>query len=358
MNPSEYQLYPIELSLNRVKKAWGGWPGKIGEVWSLSAHPHENLALNGKLAGRRLTEIVGGFQQRLLGKDIELDPREPFPFLLKFISAAKNLTIQVHPDDAYTIENGLSLVGRDKMFYILAAKPDARIYLGFKDRVSEKIVREAVDKGTLHRLLNPLSVKSGELYSIPAGRIHSIGKGIIIFEIQRHSDLTFRLSEWDNEIKSNAGPSQLDEAFKVLDFNPVSPKPIPKVTISSDKSHIEWLGLTPRFVLRRLFVRESLEFSLRGNRFMVYTGLRGTGWLRWGLSDMSTFIQPFQSILVPAIPEDIYFESEDGLELLETSVPDLAGETLDQMIEAGIRTDRIAGLRGEDYSRILKEYMG
>jgi len=357
MNPSEYQLYPIELSLNRVKKAWGGWPGKVGEVWSLAAHPHESLGLNGILAGRKLTEIVGDFQQRLLGKDLELDPREPFPFLLKFISAAKNLSIQVHPDDTYTIDNGLAKVGRDKMFYILAAKPDARIYLGFRDRIDKKKVREAIDKGTLHRLLNPLTVQPGELYSIPAGRIHSIGKGVIIFEIQRHSDLTFRLSDRDNGIESDAGPPQLDEALKVLELNPVAPKPIPKITIASDKSNIEWLGLTPRFVLRRLFIKESLEFSLKGNRFMVYTGLRGTGWLRWGLSDSLTFIQPFQSILVPAIPEDLYFESEDGLELLETSVPDLAGDTLEQMIEAGIQTDKIAGLGGYDYGRILKEYM-
>ena len=100
MNSHDYPLYPIELSLNRVKKAWGGWPGKIGEIWSLSCHPHESLALNGGLIGRRLTEIVGEFQQKLLGKGVELDPREPFPFLLKFISTAKNLSIQVHPHDA------------------------------------------------------------------------------------------------------------------------------------------------------------------------------------------------------------------------------------------------------------------
>ena len=84
MSASDDQLYPIELSVSRVKKAWGGWPGKIGEVWSLSGQPYESLALNGFLAGQSIRKIVGDFQQKLLGSEIELDPREPFPFLLKF----------------------------------------------------------------------------------------------------------------------------------------------------------------------------------------------------------------------------------------------------------------------------------
>ena len=180
MNSQEDQLYPIELSLNRVKKAWGGWPGKIGEIWTLSCHPHESLALNGFLSGRKLREIVGEFQQKLLGKDIELDPREPFPLLLKFISTAKDLSIQVHPDDAYTLENGLPMVGRDKMIYILNVKPGAKIYSGFKESANEMMVLEAANEGSLRNLMNPISVKPGAVYTVPARRIHSIGKGVAL----------------------------------------------------------------------------------------------------------------------------------------------------------------------------------
>ena len=130
MNFPEYELYPLELSLNRIKKTWGGWRGKIGEIWSLSGPPHESLVLNGQLAGQRLTEIVGEFQQKLLGKEMELDPREPFPVLLKFIYTVEDLTVQVHPDDAYTLENALPMIGNDKLWYIIAAKPGGLIYLG------------------------------------------------------------------------------------------------------------------------------------------------------------------------------------------------------------------------------------
>lgn len=359
MNARDYQLYPIELSLSSVKKAWGGWPGKIGEVWSLSGHPHESIALNGALAGQSLTKIVGNFQQKLLGRNIELDPREPFPFLLKFISTAKNIPVQVHPDDAYTLEQGLPMVGRDKICYILNAKPDAHLYLGFKNRVDGNVVREAIHNRTLRHLMNSLAVKPGDLFTIPAGRIHSFGKGVIFFEIQRHSSLTFRLSNWDKEeVKEECvSPPQLDEILQFLDLNPNSPKPIQKARIPSEKNSVEWVGLTPNFAIRRLSIKEPLELALAGNRFMVYTGLLGTGWLRWGITDISIFIQPLQSILVPAMPEDICFESEEGLEMLEISVPDLAGETMEEIIRAGIPSERIKGLGGEDYGMILKEYI-
>ena len=156
MNSQDDQLYPIELSLSRVKKAWGGWPGKIGEIWSLSCHPYESLALNGILSGQSLREIVGEFQQKLLGKGFELDPREPFPLLLKFIASTKDLSIQVHPHDAYTLEEGLPKVGRDKIFYIINVKPDAKIYYGFNDRTDKKKVIEKFNEGSLHQIMNPL----------------------------------------------------------------------------------------------------------------------------------------------------------------------------------------------------------
>lgn len=355
MNPKDIQLYPIELSLSRIKRAWGNWPGKVGEVWSLSCYPYESLALNGILAGRTLREIVGEFQQRLLGKKMELDPREPFPFLLKFISSKKNLSIQVHPDDAYTLEHGLTMVGTDKIFYILSAAPDARIFSGFRDETSKKTVLESISKDTLRRLMNAVFVKPGEVYTVPAGRIHSIGKGVSLLEIRRHSNLNFTLSAKKGREGSNGIRSyKLEEALKILDFNSTTPKPISKIAISSKNNIIEWLCLIPNFMLRKLYIRDSLELTLNGNRFLVYTGLKGSGYLRWGLSDIYIFIQPGQSILIPAIPEDLLFESENGFELLETSVPDLTGDSIEQMIGLGIQPELIAGLGGEDYSKIIR----
>lgn len=359
MNSPEYELYPFELSLNRIKKVWGGWPGKIGEIWSLSGPPHESLILNGSLAGRRLTELVGDFQQKLLGKGMELDPREPFPLLLKFISTGRDLPIQVHPHDAYTLENGLPMVGRDKICYILKVENGGRLYLGFREKIDEKTIRKAVAVESLHHLMNSVPLKKGELYTVPAGRIHAVGKGITFIEIQRHSDLTFRLFDWNSKAKKgDDGDYQMEEALKVLDFNPISPKPIPKVTIDSGENSIEFLALTPHFTLRRLSIKESMDLPLKGSRFVVYTGLRGTGWVRWGFSEIYSLIQPYQSILIPAIPEDLSFETENGIDVLETSVPDLTGGSLTEMIGLRIPPESIVGLGGEDYGKILKGYLG
>ncbi|UCB53305.1 MAG: class I mannose-6-phosphate isomerase, partial [Candidatus Zixiibacteriota bacterium] len=161
------------------------------------------------------TELVGDFQQKLLGKGMELDPREPFPLLLKFISTGRDLPIQVHPHDAYTLENGLPMVGRDKICYILKVKTGGRLYLGFREKIDEKTIKKAVAGGSLHHLMNSIPLKKGELYTIPAGRIHAVGKGITFIEIQRHSDLTFRLFNWNSKTKKgNDVDYQIEEALK------------------------------------------------------------------------------------------------------------------------------------------------
>jgi len=349
MKTVEKELYPFDLSINRIKKAWGGWSGKVGEIWSLSGPPHDSLVLNGPLAGSRLTDIVGAFQERLLGKDMELDPREPFPLLLKFIHTAEDTSIEVHPDDAYTLENGLPMIGADKIWYVISASPGSQIYLGFKEKVNNKDIKKAVVEKDLLELVNSVKVKPGELYTIPAGRIHSIGKGVLLFEVRRHSDLVFRLS--------GSHTKELKSALTFLNFNPIKPTSIPKIKTSHEKNTIEYLALTPHFVLRRLIIKNSFDFSLKGNRFIVYSALRGKGWLRWGFSEIYIYIQPYQSILVPAVPGELFFESEEDLELIEISVPDLAGETSEQMSRAGIKLDRLVALGGEDYGKILKDYL-
>ena len=347
MNLDQNSFYPIELSLTRVKKRWGGWPGKIGEIWSLSCHPYECIAINGFLSGFKLRELVGQFQQKLLGSDMELDPREPFPLLLRFISTTQDLPVQVHPDDRYTLKNGLDMVGRDKIFYIINARKNAKIYSGFVQKTNKDRIFKAVSEDSLLRLLNPLPVRPGEVYTIPARRIHSIGKGVVLLEIQRHSNLSFKFS-----LRPDSHP--LNEAVKILDFNPTSPRSIQQVSIVSGNNRIAWLAITPNFMLRKLVIRGSLDIALKGKRFVVYTGLRGMGRLRWGLSGKSVFIEPGQSILIPAVQEDLLFVSEEGFEVMETSVPDLSEETIEQFSGHGIKSDEIIGLGGNDYGQILK----
>ena len=355
MEAAQYPLYPFDVSLHRIKKNWGGWPGKVGEIWSLSGPPYESLVLNGPLAGRWLTEIVGDFQQKVLGQGVELDPREPFPFLIKFISTAKDAPVQVHPDDAYTVRKRLPTVGLDKVWYILDAKPGGLVYLGFTDHINPAQIMEAVQQKSIHKMMNAIPVKRGDLYTVPAGRIHAIGKGIRLMEVRRHSDVTYQVLDWAREETGGdeSGPLP-DEALEVLSLEPVSPRTIPQISVGSGENRLEYLACTPRFLLRRLMIKDTLEISHAGRRMLVYTGVKGSGWLRWGFSDFYSYIQPYQSILVPAVPQELYFETGGGLEVVETSVPDIAGETLNEMLELGIPKERIILLGGDDYKSILR----
>lgn len=354
MGPAKQNLYPLELSLRRVRKDWGGWPGNVGEIWSLSGPPQESLVLNGPLSGQRLTEVVGEFQQKLLGKDMELDPREPFPLLIKFTSAAKGLGIHVHPDDAFVSSHRLSTVGVDKLLYILHVEPGGLIYYGFKKKVSPERVREAVEEGSLHHLMNAVHAKAGEIFTVPGGRVHGISKGVTFLEVQRHSSLTYEVFSWDRKVRQKRHPdSRLDQALQAMAFNPIVPRPIPKISVPTAEGSMDYLACTARFFLRRFQVKGCMEISHSGERFAVYTGLRGSGWLKWGFSDLSSYIEPFQSVLVPAIAQDIFLEGDKKFEVLETSLADLTGDLLYHLLDLGVSKARIKDLGGDDYSPLL-----
>lgn len=347
-------LYPLELSLYRLRKPWGGWPGRIGEVWSLSGPPHESLVLNGPLTGRRLTDLVGEYQEALLGEGMELDLRESFPFRLKFISTTEDLPIRVGPDDAYTMREALPSVGQEKLWFVLKAESNGSIYLGFREDTDEVAVREALGRGALLDRMNAVRVRPGDLYTVPAGRIHGLGRGVVLFELGRHSGSGFRVLNRDRGSgEDRSAARHIEEALKVADYRGLDPRPVRKITRSQGENRIEYLALTPRFVCRRLVIREALEIPFRGCRFVVYTGLRGSGWLRWGLSQQYVRLQPYQSVLVPGVAEDLYFQTRGGVELLETSVTDMAGETLRHLLDLGVPARRIVQLGGEDYGPIL-----
>jgi mannose-6-phosphate isomerase len=332
-----------------MRKPWGGWPGGLGEIWSLSGPPHESLVLNGPLAGRWLTEIVGDYQQRLLGEDMELDPREPLPFLLKFVLADRNLHLHVHPSDTFTLEKRLPMVGVDKVWVVLDCEPEARLHLGFREPISPDALREAMKKGSLSRWLNILPVKPGDVYTVPAGRAHAVGKGVKLLEVRRHSVAAYDLPDQAGKGSGTA------EAMEALDLNPVAPRPIAKIPIPSGKSRVEYLACTPRFLLRRFVIQGTLEIEHTGKRMCAYTGLKGAGWLRWGSTDFTSYIQPYQSVLVPAVEQDLCLESDGVLEVMETSVPSEAREIFSPLLRLGIPGDRIAMLGGDDYLSIWRD---
>jgi mannose-6-phosphate isomerase len=243
------------------------------------------------------------------------------------------------------------MVGQEKVFYILRARRDARLYCGLKEAVSRTRFFNAVSMGDVPNLLHGIRPRPGQVFTLPPGRPYALGAGISLFEIARHTDAAFRL------IRSFKG-SDSDDLWDILEQGPVNPRPIPSLPSPSGQNRIDYLCVTPRFALRRFSVVQPLDLSLSGNRFRVYTALQGSGWLHWGISNTYCPLHPFQAILVPAVPEEIALESAAGMVVLEVSMPNLARGALKEVQVPGVSPAAVASLGGTDYGHILREYLG
>ena len=184
---------------------WGGhrlaeeygveYDGEIlAEAWELSAHPDgPSIITNGKFAGKTLREYLDSEGLEVLGTHCRRF-RE-FPILAKFIDAKDNLSIQVHPSNAYALQNE-GQYGKTEMWYILDAEPDAFLYYGFKKEISKEEFSQRIKENTLLEVLNAVPVKKGDVLYIQSGTLHAIGKGILLAEIQQNSNVTYRIYDY------------------------------------------------------------------------------------------------------------------------------------------------------------------
>ena len=201
---------------NTLRK-WGKQSGEanIAEAWELSFREDGPTLLQD---GRALKDVTT--KDDLGAKALHFPY---FPVLIKLIDAESNLSIQVHPSDDYALQNENSF-GKTEMWHIIAAKPGAGLYLGFKRETNEQEVRTKIKDNTLTDLLRFIPVKPGENYFIPSGTVHAIGAGVTLIEIQQNSNLTYRLYDY-GRLGKDGKPRELhvDKAMKVVSFKPYEP---------------------------------------------------------------------------------------------------------------------------------------
>lgn len=183
------------------------------ESWELSAHPNgESVVESGEFKGLVFSEYLKN-NKTAVGKKGEAF--DFFPMLIKFIDAKDNLSIQVHPDDAYAMENH-GEYGKTEMWYILDAEEDARLYYGFTKKISKEEFAERIKSNTLLEVLKSEKVKKGDVFFIEAGTVHAIGKGIVICEIQQNSNITYRVYDYDRrDAQGNARELHIERAVEV-----------------------------------------------------------------------------------------------------------------------------------------------
>lgn len=239
------ELYPLKFEPILKEKIWGGnalatrfgkkapADAKIGESWELSA-VSENLSVvtNGFLAGNNIEELIEVYMGDLTGEAVFDKFGNEFPLLIKLIEAREDLSVQVHPPDDMARERH-NAYGKTEMWYILESQKPSYIYTGFRRPVAKEEFEKALEDGTLPDLLNKEEAHPGDVFFTPAGRVHAIGAGIILAEIQQTSDITYRIYDWGRkDNKGNSRELHIDLAFDAINFsmsgkNKIRKEPIP-----------------------------------------------------------------------------------------------------------------------------------
>ena len=195
----------------------------LAEAWVLSCHPDgPSVVENGPDAGLTLPQYIEKHGRGVLGKNCARF--EDFPILTKFIDAKGDLSIQVHPDNAYALEHE-GQYGKTEMWYVLEAEPDAFLYYGFKHPITKEEYKQRIENNTLTEVLNAAPVKKGDVFFIPAGTLHAICKGIVIAEIQQNSNVTYRVYDY-GRLGADGKPRQLHvaQALEVTECAPPRPQ--------------------------------------------------------------------------------------------------------------------------------------
>lgn len=192
-------LHPVVWGGNRLKpwKGLGNDAEPIGESWEVSVVPSStSIIANGNFAGQSLADVIEKYPEEVLGASVAHQYGNKLPLLVKFIDADKDLSIQVHPDDVMA-QREHGKMGKTEMWYVIDATPEAHLYAGFKQQISPYEYEKRIADGSITEVLACHKVSAGDVFYIPAGRVHAICGGILLAEIQQSSDVTYRIYDYN-----------------------------------------------------------------------------------------------------------------------------------------------------------------
>ncbi len=319
-------MEPIKFKPILKQTLWGG--GKIvkfkgidghdgeqiGESWELSGVPgNESVAANGEYDGRTLTEIVAAEKERLVGTDNYKRFGDEFPLLIKFIDAKQDLSIQVHPDDEKAQKYGLRN-GKTEMWYIMNSDADASLRCGMKAKITPEKYKEMVADGTICDAIAEYPVKEDDCFFIPAGRIHSIGKGCFLAEIQQTSDATYRIYDFNRRDKDgNLRELHTEKAAECIDYTVLNDY---RTEFTAEKNRGVQIVSCPFFNTAVYDLDEpmTLDYS-ELDSFVVLIGLKGEARLTDNEGNTTT-LRGGETLLVPASTATI--KVDGNIKFLET----------------------------------------
>lgn len=326
-----HKLYPLKFKPIFKDKIWGGQKIKTvlnmdysplpncGEVWVLSGvEGDESTIQNGFLEGNELNEIVEVYMGDLVGERVFQKFGSQFPILIKFIDANDWLSIQVHPDDELAWKRHNSQ-GKSEMWYILDAEKDAQLISGFSEEVNKYDYQKHLENHTLKEILNFEKVSKGDVYYMPAGRIHALGPGVLLAEIQQTSDITYRIYDWDRiDEKGMQRELHTELALDAIDFRVQKDY---KTHYEPVKNETTKVVESPHFLTSFISLTKAIrkDFS-EIDSFVIYICVKGSAILKNDEGEIYPFGKG-EVILVPAFIDSLEIHPTQVCDLLEVYIP-------------------------------------
>ncbi|MHA7059231.1 type I phosphomannose isomerase catalytic subunit [Aquimarina sp. M1] len=317
-------LYPLKFRPILKEKIWGGnklqsflnkptTKGNVGESWEISTVENNiSVVSNRELAGKSLTELIKRYKEELVGKRIYDEFGNHFPLLLKFIDAKEDLSVQLHPNDTLA-KNRHNSFGKTEMWYVVQADKNAKLIVDFNKKTTKKEYQNYLEKGNIEELLNFENISKGDSYFINAGKIHAIGAGSLIAEIQQTSDITYRVYDWGRlDDQGNARELHTDLALDALGFD--SKKDF-KLNYQRKINKVNNLIQGTYFTTNYLRIQGKLERNYHDiDSFVVFMCVGGS----LTIKTKETFeeIKLGETILIPYFVRDVVILASDA-ELLE-----------------------------------------
>ncbi len=319
-------LYPIKFTPILKDKIWGGEKLKtilhktsdlpnIGESWEISdVEGDTSIVSNGPLKGQSLKDLLKTMGPDLLGQQNYRIFEDKFPLLIKFIDAKEDLSIQLHPNDKLAAERHNSF-GKTEMWYVMQADADSNLIVDFNKKITAETYLKHLEDKTLVDILNFEKVKKGDTYFIEVGRVHAIGAGVMLAEIQQTSDVTYRVYDWDR-VDDNGNERELhnDLAIDAIDFD--MPDNF-RVSYSKTENASNAMVTCPYFTTNYLEVTTNLKKTNKKDSFFIYICVEGKATI--SCNGYSEELKTGETVLLPADVTDYEITSENA-KLLEVYV--------------------------------------
>lgn len=322
-------MYPLKFEPILKSTLWGGEKiipfkhltekiANVGESWEISGVPgNESVVANGEYKGMTLPELVGTFHGELVGEANYARFGNTFPLLIKFIDAQQDLSIQVHPADDLAKKRHNSM-GKTEMWYVVDAEKDAKLRSGFSEQITPKEYKERIHNSTITDVLQEYPIHKGDVFFLPAGRIHSIGAGAFIAEIQQTSDVTYRIFDF-NRKDANGNTRELHTElakdainYEVLDdyrthYEAVKDEPVELVAC-------------PYFTTSLYDLTETITCDYSElDSFVIFICMEGTCKIVDNEGN-ELALQAGETVLIPASTEEVTVIPDGSVKLLETYV--------------------------------------